>query len=574
VKDLYVRKMSDSAEDITHRWERFTLKEDESDVLAIGESVLAPLLSRGSSCVVGKLLADRVVSKETIKTPMIRAWHPSGRVTFKNLGENLFLIEFQYEWDKDRIMEGRPWTFDGHLLSLVDYDGVTPLAQLEFDKAAFWVRMSNLPLACMSREVGLNIGSSMGVVEEVDVDDDGVGWGEFLRVRVILDLSKPLPRGRTIRVREKSVWVTFKYEKIPKFCFKCGVVRHGSRGCEVSGGRRTNGGWSEDEYGLWLRVPSPNRRQGANRGRGYMDRAGQNEKEDREDFRPVMRRNFADGSGGSKWQVKSGGGRAAPLEGEEKQWHNHGSDVGSSEFSAAPVERGSKSRDCSRSITHGNSGIHGEIKEMTDMERTTGKYGERGGGKTGGTGAVLEGGNNMGVLHVANNKEGERLTGAEKGKNIYIGQWDTIKARMVWEAVDKNQHGWMGESQGGQKSQSSQGEKDVAQCMVTQLGGNGGPETDVEAAVQTSVFRFGVNGPESRGQSSPIHMVKKRKNKQSKGKEGQGESESLKLGKRKDDRSTGIGSSWGVKRNRVATTELLLQDDISAEAGGQPRREQ
>jgi hypothetical protein len=68
---------------------------------------------------------------------MIKGWQPSGRVTFKNLGVNLFLIEFQYQWDKAHIMEQRPWTFDGHLLSLVEYDGVTPLAQVEFDRTVF-----------------------------------------------------------------------------------------------------------------------------------------------------------------------------------------------------------------------------------------------------------------------------------------------------------------------------------------------------------------------------------------------------------------------------------------------------
>jgi hypothetical protein len=34
-----------------------------------------------------------------------------------------------------------------------------------------------MPLACMSREMGQRIGASMGVVEEVDVDEAGVGWG-------------------------------------------------------------------------------------------------------------------------------------------------------------------------------------------------------------------------------------------------------------------------------------------------------------------------------------------------------------------------------------------------------------
>lgn len=52
-------------------------------------------------------------------------------------------------------------------------------------------------------------------MEEVEVDDDGVGWGEFLRVQVVLDLAKPLSRGRTITLHNK----TFQYEKNPKVLF-------------------------------------------------------------------------------------------------------------------------------------------------------------------------------------------------------------------------------------------------------------------------------------------------------------------------------------------------------------------
>lgn len=61
----------------------------------------------------------------------------------------MFLIDFEYTWNKARVMEGRPWTFDGNLVYLVEFDGFTPPSQLEFDKAAFWVRMYNLPLACI-----------------------------------------------------------------------------------------------------------------------------------------------------------------------------------------------------------------------------------------------------------------------------------------------------------------------------------------------------------------------------------------------------------------------------------------
>lgn len=76
------------------------LRDDESDELAIGGIEMAHLLSQGTICVVGKLLDDHSVGKEIIKSPLICAWQPSERVTFKTLGTNLFLIEFENEWDK------------------------------------------------------------------------------------------------------------------------------------------------------------------------------------------------------------------------------------------------------------------------------------------------------------------------------------------------------------------------------------------------------------------------------------------------------------------------------------------
>jgi hypothetical protein len=43
--------------------------------------------------------------------------------------------------------------------------------------------------------VSFHIGSSVGQVEIVDTDEQGVGWGKFLRVRIVMRLKKPFPRG-------------------------------------------------------------------------------------------------------------------------------------------------------------------------------------------------------------------------------------------------------------------------------------------------------------------------------------------------------------------------------------------
>jgi hypothetical protein len=60
-----------------------------------------------------------------LKIPMLRAWQPFGGVSFRTLGENMFLIEFENGWERSKVMEGRPWVFDGNLVSLAYFDGLT-----------------------------------------------------------------------------------------------------------------------------------------------------------------------------------------------------------------------------------------------------------------------------------------------------------------------------------------------------------------------------------------------------------------------------------------------------------------
>ena len=89
--------------------------------------------------------------------------------------------------------------------------------------------MKNLPLACIGRETGRMLGASVGTVQAVDTDANGVGWGEALRVKVLIDLYKPL--ARKLKIQGATKWIPFQYERLPKFCFSCGTILHGKTGC-------------------------------------------------------------------------------------------------------------------------------------------------------------------------------------------------------------------------------------------------------------------------------------------------------------------------------------------------------
>jgi hypothetical protein len=246
------------ADDLTTLWANLSLSEGEDNEVEIQVVDVIKIVTCGQSYIVGKLMSERMVCKETIKTKLKRWWKIAGTFTFKVLGENLFLIEFEYAKGKKRVLEGKPWDFEGNLFLVEDFDGRTLPSDIVFNKASFWIRMTNLPLACMGRDVGFKLGSSAGTVEEVDTDADGIGWGEFLRVKILVDLYKPLSRGRMMKFEGKSYLIGFKYEKLPKFCFNCGVICHGPEGYLKWTSKRNEEEFTQ--FGPWLRANSPTRR--------------------------------------------------------------------------------------------------------------------------------------------------------------------------------------------------------------------------------------------------------------------------------------------------------------------------
>lgn len=93
--------------------------------------------------------------------------------------------------NKRRVEEGCPWLFDNHIFLIESFDGFTQLRHIKFAKVAFWVQLHNLLMAGMNQYVGEKIRGSLGIVV-VDVDEEVIGWGHYLRVKVIMDLEKSI----------------------------------------------------------------------------------------------------------------------------------------------------------------------------------------------------------------------------------------------------------------------------------------------------------------------------------------------------------------------------------------------
>lgn len=166
-------------------------------------------------------------------------------------------------------MEGKPWLFDNHLHILKPFDGFTSHQMMKFDREDFWVQINNLPLACMTRDIGFQIGATVGAVKDVDIRENGIGWGKYLRVKIEIDLQKMVARGRTSSIMKNKIWVPMKYVKLPKLCFKCGKMIYGGRGCSSLEGNPAQGNGGTLQYGLWLRATHTPRQRNSEKQSNY-----------------------------------------------------------------------------------------------------------------------------------------------------------------------------------------------------------------------------------------------------------------------------------------------------------------
>ncbi|KAL5817683.1 hypothetical protein ACOSQ3_026061 [Xanthoceras sorbifolium] len=93
----------------------------------------------------------------------------------------MFVFSFKCLWDRRRVLEGGPWSFDKFLLVLKEPVGIGRIEELGFSSALFWVQIYNLPLAYLNKEVGLFLGDMIGRVREVDTGTGGYCLGKCLR---------------------------------------------------------------------------------------------------------------------------------------------------------------------------------------------------------------------------------------------------------------------------------------------------------------------------------------------------------------------------------------------------------
>lgn len=90
--------------------------------------------------------------------------------------------------------------YDKYLLNVHPWElglkGVSPL----FDICNMWIQIWNIPLQRCQRMWGCKIGNTLGGICDVVIPENGSKDGWYMRLKVMMNTTKQLPRGKLIKL--------------------------------------------------------------------------------------------------------------------------------------------------------------------------------------------------------------------------------------------------------------------------------------------------------------------------------------------------------------------------------------
>lgn len=228
--------------------------EDEENASFVLDEAIEENVNRFDLCLVGRLLTEKNINVRAMKSKLADVWKPVAGINIKEIGQEVFLFQFFRKEDMNWVMSGGPWSFDNVMLALKPVAAGEDPTKVQTWFLNIWIQLYNLPMGYMLKSVGRQLENFFGEFLEYDSKNNAFIWRDCVRVRIRLDVCKPIKRKKKITKRDGSEFVvTCKYERLGEFCFICGMVTHTDRFCHVID---ANGeGCGEKEWGSWLRAP-------------------------------------------------------------------------------------------------------------------------------------------------------------------------------------------------------------------------------------------------------------------------------------------------------------------------------
>ncbi|KAM0822770.1 hypothetical protein ACQ4PT_071299 [Festuca glaucescens] len=160
-------------------------------------------------------------------------WQLRGGMVEKELDGHKFLIKFEQKGDFNHVLKGGPWLYQDYPMLVTEYDGKSSLADFPVNSMAVWVRVMDIPPGMMTENWARKMGDQLGTYKEIAKESKNQVWDKFYHVRIVVDVNHPILRWVKFQDQKTKEMIRYdvKYERMPIFCYFCGIVGHSDKHC-------------------------------------------------------------------------------------------------------------------------------------------------------------------------------------------------------------------------------------------------------------------------------------------------------------------------------------------------------
>lgn len=142
---------------------------------------------------------------------MKNLWKPQKVVDMDVISDNKFLFTFYSRADIDQVLECMSWSFERHVLLTKEVSPMEQPNKIVLNRATFWLRLYDLPTGAMKESIISKLGSKAGRVINIGCQRDNYLGGRYARLRIELDIIKPLTRGTQLQIRgNEPIFIQFR----------------------------------------------------------------------------------------------------------------------------------------------------------------------------------------------------------------------------------------------------------------------------------------------------------------------------------------------------------------------------
>ncbi|KAL6185031.1 hypothetical protein ACLB2K_041166 [Fragaria x ananassa] len=127
-----------------------------------------------------------------------RAWNLKEKLLVREEESGRFVFQFKLKAERDRIAGEGSWSFNGGMLILTEYEGLSPVEDVSLNHLEVWISIAGLRFSMRNNMVFSRVANCMGV---------------FVRV-------------------DSAVKLEFKVERAHGICKDCGFFGHGGGICD------------------------------------------------------------------------------------------------------------------------------------------------------------------------------------------------------------------------------------------------------------------------------------------------------------------------------------------------------